>query len=528
MDLSKLSDQDLLALKSGDLTKVSDEGMQVLSGKPAPTMMDKVKGAAGTALEYGGKALDYGSGLSRTAAANVLEPFTENNVVSSDDVMNAIKGMAPQSSEYLARAGVEKGGSLSDVVPEMYSATGNEWTKFQKGGALDPTARGTAGFVLDTALDPLTYASFGAVPAMKAGGKAARMGAKALAPLESLAESTGTSMYKSGLKRIDQEAAKFGKEPVSDVLMKNDIAGSAGSIYNQMDALSGRLADKQQSMLGAATKAGGEVSMDKSMEIARAQIAELRASRDPIRVAAADALEKEMGVYTKLDPSLEMVDTGRIQTMPGQPIEVPTGRSNADYLGTPEMAPATSIDYAPVLEGRMTPAINPEQASKMKTSLYESLPKGTFQEMVAAAQGANPAVTAGKKQMARGLKEQTEASVGRALGEGAQKEFQMTNDELSRLLTTQDKQQMEAFKEANKNLITSVDAPMMALMAEGKISPAVWLAKKAADVAKMTGPRTLTGRELVRFGQRGKSRYKLLTPASDVALRRNLLDNKED
>ena len=33
-DLSKLSDEDLMALKANDLSKVSDEGLAVLSGKP--------------------------------------------------------------------------------------------------------------------------------------------------------------------------------------------------------------------------------------------------------------------------------------------------------------------------------------------------------------------------------------------------------------------------------------------------------------------------------------------------------------
>jgi len=36
MDLSKLSDADLMALKSGDLTKVSDQGLMAMKGEPAP------------------------------------------------------------------------------------------------------------------------------------------------------------------------------------------------------------------------------------------------------------------------------------------------------------------------------------------------------------------------------------------------------------------------------------------------------------------------------------------------------------
>jgi hypothetical protein len=43
MDLSKLSDADLLAVKAGDLSKVSEAGLLALKGAPEPSLMDGVK-----------------------------------------------------------------------------------------------------------------------------------------------------------------------------------------------------------------------------------------------------------------------------------------------------------------------------------------------------------------------------------------------------------------------------------------------------------------------------------------------------
>ena len=519
MDLSKLSEKDLELVASGRMNEVSEEGLKMLAGDEP-----KERGLGAAALDYGTRALDYAAGLGRTAAANVLELGTDENVVSGEDVLAALRGQATPSSEFLGRAGVEQGGSLSDVLPSMYSESGQGWLTLQKGGALDPTARGAAGFVLDTALDPLTYLTVGAAPAFKAGGKLAQAAKTVASPLEAAARSGGRSMYKSGLKRIDQEAAKFGKEPVSDVLINRGIAGGAESIYRQMDELAEQLANQRTSIFTRADIEGGAASMQAAMGKAEALLQDLRASRDPIKQAAADKLEAEILEYRKLDPSLVEVPTGQTKIVQAGPVQSPeTGFVTADYISRPITADFTPVEAVDVMKQVMTPPIRPSQATGMKTSLYDTLPKGTFQETVAAAQGVSPDLTRGRKAMAAGLNEEAAAAVERVLpGEGER--IKQINDELSRLLTTKDKQQMEAFKEANKNIITSVDAPMLALAAEGKISPLVIAAKKAADIAKMTGPRTLLGRELYNLGTRNRSMYQLLAPGMDLTARRALIN----
>lgn len=71
MDLSKLSDADLLALKSGDLSKVSTEGLMTLKGAPAPSAAPKQPSVLQMLSNVPGSALNFASGLANA----VLHPI---------------------------------------------------------------------------------------------------------------------------------------------------------------------------------------------------------------------------------------------------------------------------------------------------------------------------------------------------------------------------------------------------------------------------------------------------------------------
>jgi hypothetical protein len=71
MDLSRLSDDDLMALRSGDLARVSDQGLMALRGGQAPQSMDERRrqAAQGATLQFGtpfGR-IDTGIGLPQGA-----------------------------------------------------------------------------------------------------------------------------------------------------------------------------------------------------------------------------------------------------------------------------------------------------------------------------------------------------------------------------------------------------------------------------------------------------------------------------
>lgn len=71
-----------------------------------------------------------------------------------------IKGQKEGFSEVMEQAGVGELGKLSDLIPGIYSETG-EGAALQRGGPLDPTARGTLGLGLDIFTDPTTYLTSG-------------------------------------------------------------------------------------------------------------------------------------------------------------------------------------------------------------------------------------------------------------------------------------------------------------------------------------------------------------------------------
>jgi hypothetical protein len=620
----------------------------------SPSMLQKIVTSA--PVDYTLRGLDYAGGLGRLAASGLVNaaqyPFTGESLNKETDILDALKGHAPSTSEYMKRAGVEDLGALSDVIPGAYSETG-EGLRLKKGGLLDPTGRGTIGMAGDVAFDPLTYLTLGGSAVAKA-GKVGKVAEKVLKPTANIAESTGKSIYKSGLKSIDQQAMKYGKEPVSDTLMKYGISGSAESIYKQMDDLAETLVGQQKDILSRATQAGGQANMSKAMQGTIDKIAELRATKDPMLQPVADALEAEVVKYTKLDPRLvpapnaeylskaktfdaekakyledvsnyrkarnEYKKAGATETqniLPGQTdigqragtvqeqipligediamkaeqvvqdpfqysltdipqktVNVKGGRStmkkdNTKKLTSELMNQEPKFGYqqlkienvapseiekalvelpgikqapegfqtsmllepptkptrprAPEMPMQLTPGINPEQISKMKTSIYEALPKGAYQEMVSTAMGVSPQLTKGKRTMAQGLKTETEDAVGRVLGAGEQAKLVDLNKELGQVLTSKDKQMTEAFKEANKNAFTSVDAVLAASQIP-KDQANWWLLglKKAADIAKMTGPRTNVGKGLYKFGTSGAP-----ASAADIYLRRNLINENQ-
>lgn len=327
--------------------------------------LEAVKHYGGQALNVVGKGLDYVGGVTRSLVANAAEnsvPVAAARAFGADipefakprDVWDALKADPKSTDQYLEKAGVPKGYQMSDALSGMYSETGDGLFTLKKDGMLDPSVRGFAGFVGDTALDPLTYLSLGTAAAAKQGVKAtAKSGAKSASreaaeglvreggkmitrddiytamaraedalkptakeravsaaksaankisrPIDNLSETLGKWFYKSGLKRIDQEAAKFGKEPVSDLLMERGITGSANNIYSEMDKLGEQLYRERQALLKESTKAGGEVSMREAMAPTLAKIQEIRASKNPNLQPLADALEADVQKFMQLE-----------------------------------------------------------------------------------------------------------------------------------------------------------------------------------------------------------------------------------
>lgn len=413
MDLSKLSDKDILALKNNDYGSLSDEAVLMLKGSSQPqqaqpeeeSILDKAKQIGGKALELTGRTLDFPGGLGRVAWTALEDIPAATGMVDREttgqypeDIYRALQGTAPTSEEYLKRQ-----------------------------GAPDTTSTKATGIALDILKDPTTY-----------------MG---IAPLKQLlsraSQKAGKNIYKSGLKAIDIEAAKYGKEPVSDVLLKEGITGSAEEIQKKMDDLARSYKSEVDSILKKADEAGGTVSMREAMEPVQQKINSIRATRDPNLQKLADTMEKDLQQYYKLE---RPTDTVMATTKP----------------------------------------VTPSQASGFKSSEYSKIGDEAYKEA-----SQTPVGKSLQKTKARGLKEAVEKSVEKVSGKQSAEELRQLNDKLGRLLTTDEKAIQEAAKEIRKNAVTSVDAPLAVL------DPKAAIMKKLADVSKMTGPRTKAGKALM-------------------------------
>lgn len=227
------------------------------------------KKAAMAGLDYLGRGLDYAGGLARTGLARspqamLAQKLAGLNITSQDDLARAIKGQAPKTEEYLTRAGVPEGLKASDIVPSAYSQTGEEWTKLQKGGWADPSARGVAGFVGDVATDPLTYLSLGTTGAAKT----------AMNPAAKALEKAGEKLYKSGFKAADTRLAERGLAPVSGYALEQGMWGGRKSLLDQMAKRKGELMKLREGKFKELTQKGASVDFNKAEQQALDNIIE--------------------------------------------------------------------------------------------------------------------------------------------------------------------------------------------------------------------------------------------------------------
>lgn len=352
-----------------------------------PTLKDRLAQGLG----YLGTGLDYVGGIARTGLSLPIGDLTGLNdqpgkeLYQEGDLMRALKGNAPTGSEYLERAGVGEHGKLSDLIPKLYSETG-EGIALQKGGPLDPTGRGTIGAVIDTAADPLTYLSFGT-----------SAGAKALRPVATAEKTVGKKVYRSGFKKVDEHLAKYGKEPLSDIMFQEGkSAWTSKGLAHEADDLAEKLKAQRDKLELRADELGADPQMVRAMEPTLEKIKKIRESKDPALQKIADAYEEKVAEYVGLKPSVQ-------------------------------------------------------QTSGYKTSLYEGIGDPNFEIARNTPLGKEL-----DKTMARGLKEEIERSadaVAPILGQ----DIKNVNSKLGSVLSSRKPLQKEISKESSKTFLTSVD-----------------------------------------------------------------------
>lgn len=322
---------------------------------PAPkeevTRSEEAMSTVGKGLDATLRGLGYLAGVTRTAAA---APFLKE--VTAQDVLDAInvnKPPAMSGSEILSKAGAGQWGALSDAIPSAFSETG-EGIKLQRGGPLDITGRGAAGFALETGLDPLTYVTLGNSALVKSLGKASGKFLPAVekgvekfqnlaqkvpvpkaltSPIQTAAQNVGKGVYSWGFKNIDPNLEYLDRQLLSDLMRERGafgVMGNAKKLRSEAKALGEEAGKVMGEVTDTAAYYGGkvpvsDVSQD-ALQIARklrqSGVKEVSSVADDIESRVLGLTEKygkeipaheAQALYTDLGKVINWSDVGKKQ-----------------------------------------------------------------------------------------------------------------------------------------------------------------------------------------------------------------------
>jgi hypothetical protein len=250
MDLSKLSDSDLMALKAGDLTKVSDAGLMHLKGQSAPataaapaepTIGARMKQQAGNAIA--GAVRGAGS-----IGATILAPYDAlmDKIDPQQNLSGLITGKQPMSRNDQRRADMDA--ALNSMGAETDSIA-------YQGGKLSGEIAGTAGAggLIARGLSAIPKAAAVApnfINAVRTSGMSAGTGGNALANLATRAAGGAVAGGASaGLVNPDDMATGAAVGGALPVALK--AAGAAGNALGRVVRGPAQSADLAQAVQAA-------------------------------------------------------------------------------------------------------------------------------------------------------------------------------------------------------------------------------------------------------------------------------------
>lgn len=413
------------------------------------------------ALNVAGRALDYPGGIIRVAAGGYANALTGKEIVTPDDLLEALKGNAPTTATMLERGGAGEMGAVDLGAFGRY------------------TGRGTLGFAGD--LVSGLGASAGLKAVAKGGGLLAKMASAARAPealLEKGMNKTGTAIYRSGMKKFDRAAELMGKgrHAVSNVLGKHNVWGGARSIQEGADNIVNELQAKVEKAIAQATESGKTIDIEKALAPVRADAKAMMAAQGTTEV------KNQVGNF--LNEVDNLIAQSKVPGVKVFPQQMKPGLSfkNGEFISS-EIDPATAgflpaketiVPPEAALISEVTPDMprpyTPSSANEVKKQVYGLLKDPKFATLAQ-----NDAGTKLMKRGVRGIKEAVEdSSAG----------VQAWNADIAPLLSAKKKISQELTSEIGRNGVSSVD---------GALAGANWLAllgKKTADILKGTPART--------------------------------------
>lgn len=331
-DLADLSDEEVAKLSRADKRRLALELNQVHKKEFGESLLpEQDESLLGKTMSGAAKALDYLRGIPAAAIAQATGAAPEGTI---SNVLSG-KQIAPSYGEIMGNLGVPEGGSLSDVIPQIYSETG-EGAALQKGGMLDPTTRGAVGFGLDVLLDPTTWVGGGVARLAKSASGAKKeiaeelaravardapeevlkeigsklgtaklknIGAQALDtlvnPVEKAMRGTGRAVYQGAFLSPDASNLQRGADPLSSLAWEKNIFGTRKQMENQFGKQATEVLNTREQMLDLISKnlnAANDINYSDAFSKAGKIATRLRKAGEP---EAADAISEMAENYAK-------------------------------------------------------------------------------------------------------------------------------------------------------------------------------------------------------------------------------------
>ena len=298
----------------------AQEAKMKSAAQKEPGMLQQAKEAALQGADILGRGLDYAGGAVRGTVAGGLEALTGKELVDYKDVL---AGKAPTSAEVMQKLGVPEGYSLSNIIPSMYSETG-QGAALQKGGLFDPSVRGAGGLALDILTDPLTYMTGGLSTLSKFGktGEAIKSAIKsapvqaALTPVGTMAGKRAPKLYKKAFETVDVNLKPLNKPySVADILSKEKFRGNMAEAADRIAEINKAVGTEQGDILKRAAEKGATVDLTKEFEPALQYAQEIKNLPTPEAAKLAQEIEdRVMYAWEKTGGSMPVDEANKLKS----------------------------------------------------------------------------------------------------------------------------------------------------------------------------------------------------------------------
>lgn len=463
MDLSNIDPSKLPPEKLKKLVKLNDKYKEAYGQGFLP---EKDEGAIASSLRGAATVMDYLRGVPAAAVGAMIPGATTEGTLG-----RVFRGeqLGPSYDELLEKAGVGEGGALSDVLPGMYSDTGEGMLTLQKGGVLDPTARGAAGFALDIALDPATYL----------GAPVAKLAKETSIARKKLIEKLGEESSEGLVKRLSS--------PQAMAAVKNALAQTADAVINPFEKLmrgAGRTAIKapflaaDSELASKGAKPLSEYAWEKEIFGTRRGMENKFVKEYGENIAARDAVLDSISHPIDYDKAFGKADeiAGKLRTA-GE-------KDAADAIN------AMAMQYKEAGQLAQAKGAGPQIAQYQKQLLSEKLPDSAY----GAAGRARGPINQARKAMAGGLSDEIGSAAAKSI-EGGDVALKQANKNLQTLLGSRKVRERVAKVEGRRPRMTQLEKYTTLGAAIGSDNPgkgaAYYGAKKLFDL--LGGPAVSSG-----------------------------------